>query len=206
MRHTHPTRASRAAAHDHDALRTCRMGDVSDTDVELVRAFYAAMAARDFDRLFALLDPACVITQDPALPWGGRHVGHDGFANFGLTLSSTIDSTVAIDAVFEADGDVIQFGHTRGTVRANGARFDIPEVHRWTVRDGKAVAAHSPSTLRDARRVGPMTSFRSMDVLLRSTDRLPSCPVGVTPRCRPIERLVSSRLRLLVNVRGYVEE
>src|SRR5262249_24496398 len=93
------------------------------------------------------LDPACVITQDPALAWGGRHVGHDGFANFGLTLSSTLDSTVAIDAVFEADGDVIQFGHTRGTVRANGARFDIPEVHRWTVRDGKAVAAHSPSTL-----------------------------------------------------------
>jgi ketosteroid isomerase-like protein len=27
-------------------------------------------------------------------------------------------------------------------VRANGATFDIPEVHRWTIRDGKAVAAH----------------------------------------------------------------
>jgi ketosteroid isomerase-like protein len=27
-------------------------------------------------------------------------------------------------------------------VRANGAAFDIPEVHRWTIRDGKAVAAH----------------------------------------------------------------
>jgi hypothetical protein len=57
-------------------------------------------------------------------------------------LTSTIDSAVSIDSVFEADGDVIQFGHTRGTVRANGAAFDIPEVHRWTIRDGKAVAAH----------------------------------------------------------------
>jgi ketosteroid isomerase-like protein len=112
------------------------------SNIEIVRAVYAAMAERDLDLLVELLDPACVITQDPALPWGGRHVGHEGFANFGLSLSGTIDSAVAIDAVFEADGEVIQFGHTRGTVRANGASFDIPEVHRWTIENGRAVAAH----------------------------------------------------------------
>jgi len=39
------------------------------TDIEVVRAVYAAMAERDFDRLFELVDPACVITQDRALPW-----------------------------------------------------------------------------------------------------------------------------------------
>ena len=44
--------------------------------------------------------------------------------------------------MFEADGDVFQVGRTRGTVRANGATFDIPEVHRWTIKDGRAVAAH----------------------------------------------------------------
>jgi ketosteroid isomerase-like protein len=49
---------------------------------------------------------------------------------------------VTIEAVFEADGEVIQFGHTRGTVRDNGATFDIPEVHRWTINNDKAVAAH----------------------------------------------------------------
>ena len=38
------------------------------------------MAARDIQRLLELLDPACVITQDPALPWGGRASRHDGFA------------------------------------------------------------------------------------------------------------------------------
>ena len=27
-------------------------------------------------------------------------------------------------------------------MRANGEQFDIPEVHRWTIRDGKAIAAH----------------------------------------------------------------
>ena len=110
--------------------------------VALVRRFYEAMAAGDIEQLFALLDPEVVVTQDGALPWGGRHVGHDGFAAFGLTLRSNIASEVAIDAIFEADDEVIQVGRTKGTVVANGAPFDIAEVHRWTIRDGRAVAAH----------------------------------------------------------------
>ena len=112
------------------------------TGIETVRVIYRAMAERDLDTLFGLVDESCVLTQDPLLPWGGRHVGHDGFASFALTLTGTIDSAVAIEAVFAADDEVIQFGRTRGTVRANGAAFDIPEVHRWKIRDGKAVAAH----------------------------------------------------------------
>lgn len=112
------------------------------TEIDVVREVYAAMAARDFDRLFELIDPTFVVTQDPALPWGGRHVGHDGLATFALTLTGAIDSAVTTEALFAADDEIIQCGRTRGTVRATGAGFDIPEVHRWTVRDGKAVAAH----------------------------------------------------------------
>jgi ketosteroid isomerase-like protein len=114
--------------------------DVSEIDV--VREIYAAMAARDFGRLFELVDEACVITQDPALPWGGRHVGHDGLATFGATLTGTIDSVVTTEVMFAAEDDVYQVGRTRGTVVATGAAFDVPEVHRWTIRDGRAVAAH----------------------------------------------------------------
>ena len=112
------------------------------TEIEVVRAIYEAMAAKDFERIFALLDREVVVEQDDRLPWGGRHVGHDGFATFGLTLCSTIQSAVEIEALFAADDEIIQFGRTRGSVVANGSSFDIPEVHRWKVRDGKAVAAH----------------------------------------------------------------
>lgn len=111
-------------------------------DVEVVEAIYGALAARDVGRLFELLDPECVITQDERLPWGGRHVGHDGFATFGAALTGAIDSQVTHQAMFTADGDVIQVGRTKGTVNANGNAFDIPEVHRWTIRDGRAVRAH----------------------------------------------------------------
>lgn len=111
-------------------------------DVEVVEAIYGALAARDVGRLFELLDPECVITQDERLPWGGRHVGHDGFATFGAALTGAIDSQVTHQAMFTADGDVIQVGRTKGTVTSNGNAFDIPEVHRWTIRDGRAVRAH----------------------------------------------------------------
>jgi ketosteroid isomerase-like protein len=73
---------------------------------------------------------------------GGRHFGHDGFAEFGLALTTNIDSKVTIEALFSADGDVVQFGRARGTTRATGRASNIPEVHRWTLQDGKAVRAH----------------------------------------------------------------
>lgn len=122
------------------------------TDVEIVEAIYEAMHARDFERLFQLVADDCVIVQDDRLPWGGRHVGHDGFAAFGMALTGSITSAVTIDAIFEADGDVIEMGHTKGTTVETGTAFDIAEVHRWTLRDGKAVAAHfsidTPAMLR----------------------------------------------------------
>lgn len=37
----------------------------------------------------------------------------------------------------------MQTGRTRGTVRANGASFDIPEVHVRELRDGKVVRYQS---------------------------------------------------------------
>ena len=44
--------------------------------------------------------------------------------------------------MFAADDEVIQCGRKRGTALSTGTEFDILEVHRWTVRYGKVVAAH----------------------------------------------------------------
>jgi ketosteroid isomerase-like protein len=112
------------------------------TAVDVVHGIYDAMAAGDLATLFGHLDETCTITQDTRLPWGGEFRGHDGFAAFGLALRGTIESQVTIDAIFEADGEVIEVGRTKGTVIATGVPFDLAEVHRWTIRDGKAVAAH----------------------------------------------------------------
>ena len=45
--------------------------------------------------------------------------------------------SVAVAAMFRAGHEVVQYGRTRGTVRATGAAFDIPECHVWTVRGGQ---------------------------------------------------------------------
>ena len=112
------------------------------SDVEVVRRIYEAMGARDYDTLFQLIDESAVLTQDDRLPWGGRYEGHQGVAEFAAALTGSIDSNVDIDAIYEADGEVIQMGHTKGTVVGTDRTFDIPEVHRWRIKDGKAVAAH----------------------------------------------------------------
>ena len=112
------------------------------SDVDVVTKIYEAMAARDYDTLFQLIDESAVLTQDDRLPWGGRYEGHEGVAEFAAALTGSIESNVDIDAIYEADGEVIEMGHTKGTVVGTGTPFDIPEVHRWTIKDGKAIRAH----------------------------------------------------------------
>lgn len=111
-------------------------------NINIIKQVYEAFAQQNLERLLTLVDPDCVVTQDASLPWGGRHVGHDGVTAFAFALVGSADSTVTIESLFEADGQVIECGRTKGTVRANGKPFDIPEVHVWTLRGGKVTAAH----------------------------------------------------------------
>ena len=103
---------------------------------ETVERIYELFRNGDIDGVLALCAPDVTITQDPALPWGGRYVGRDGVVEFATKLTGTIESVVTTLALFEAGDVVVQYGRTAGTVRANGAAFDIPECHLWTVRDG----------------------------------------------------------------------
>lgn len=109
----------------------------SATALEVVASAYEALGGEDPDAFLALLDDDVVLTQDPALPWGGRFEGRDGVATFAITLVGEIESAVAIEALFQAGDRVVQYGRTRGTTRTSGTAFDIPECHIWTVRDGR---------------------------------------------------------------------
>jgi uncharacterized protein len=112
------------------------------TPLDVVGDIYDAFARKDLDAVLALMDPEIVITQDPALPWGGRHLGHEGLVEFAVTLLANIESTVTVEAMFQAGEVVVQYGRTAGTARSTGRSFDIAECHIWTVRDGRAVEAN----------------------------------------------------------------
>ncbi len=113
----------------------------SSSPIEVISSVYAAFASADLDAAIKLCSPNIVVTQDASLPWGGRHVGHEGITEFATQLISATDSTVTIENLFQAGDDVVQNGRTRGTVRANGASFDLPECHVWTVQDGRITGA-----------------------------------------------------------------
>lgn len=105
--------------------------------IELVERIYRASATSDLDTLVAMAGPDLVIEQDPALPWGGRYEGPSGVVEFFRRLAGTVDTGVTTEALFAAGDQVIQFGRSRGTVRSNGAPYDIPECHMWTITGDK---------------------------------------------------------------------
>jgi ketosteroid isomerase-like protein len=109
---------------------------------DLVAGIYEAMAGADLDEILKRCHPDVTITQAESLPWGGHYEGKEGLIEFVTKLITTIDSKVAQDVIFEAGDHVVQRGRTQGTVRATGVEFDVPEVHVWTIRDGKVEAAH----------------------------------------------------------------
>ena len=111
---------------------------VQERDTMVVQQVYAAFEAGDLARIAALFATDGTISQSPGVPWGGVHVGHAGLAHFLTTLTGSIESRPVSDQLIaDGDGHVVQVGRTRGTVRATGAAFDVPEVHVWTVRDGR---------------------------------------------------------------------
>jgi hypothetical protein len=110
-----------------------------DDNIDAIRRVYDALASRDASAIQELFAPDVTIRQSPEVPWGGDYQGLDGAFTFFLTLVEHIESQVTTDSLFAAGDHVVQTGRTRGTVRANGASFDIPEVHVWELRDGKVV-------------------------------------------------------------------
>src|SRR3546814_9621077 len=46
----------------------------------------------------------------------------------------------SVERMIDAGDRVVVVGRTHGTVNANGAPFDIPVVHVWTLHEGRAAA------------------------------------------------------------------
>lgn len=111
------------------------------SNLAIIQQVYTAFESGELASILELCDPDVSVTQDEALPWGGNHHGLDGVATFALALGGATDSTLTVGALFEAGDRVVQYGRTHGTALATGTEFDIPEVHVWTLRGGKIVAA-----------------------------------------------------------------
>jgi ketosteroid isomerase-like protein len=113
-------------------------GETSDIDV--VRAIYAAFAERDLDGALAHLSPDCELhlrgTQDRI---GRRepYRGHDGMREYYADVERTWEQLTIYAEDFRAiPGAVIVMGHIEGTFQ--GEPIKRRSVWTWKVKDGKA--------------------------------------------------------------------
>ncbi|MGY1743339.1 MULTISPECIES: nuclear transport factor 2 family protein [unclassified Blastococcus] len=112
--------------------------ETTEQDLTLVREVYDAFGRGDVPRIMALFAEDGTVVQSPGLPWGGAHTGHAGLGHFLTTLVTHLDSHPETERLFaDGAGHVVQVGRTRGTVRATGAPFDVPEVHVFTLAGGR---------------------------------------------------------------------
>ena len=110
--------------------------------IELVRRSYVAFARDDLDAVLADMDPEIEWHQAQGLPHGGFYRGVDEVRR---NIFDPLDEewwdefTADPDEFLDAGSEVVVLGRYRGIAKQTGKRLDVPFVHVWTVRDGRAV-------------------------------------------------------------------
>ena len=119
-----------------NTARNTAADDKHPCPLDVVRAVYQAFASRDLAAIQALYHPDCEIYQSDRLPWGGAYRGHAGLHQFFSRLTSTINTRLVEEQLFEAGDRVVSIALTQGAALATGRQFELPAVHVYTVRDG----------------------------------------------------------------------
>jgi uncharacterized protein len=110
-------------------------------ELELVKRSYVAFARGDLDAAMADMDPEIEWHQAQGLPHGGFYKGVDAVrrAIFDPLDGDWWDEFSADpDEFLDAGGEVVVLGRYRGRAKGSGKPLDVPFVHVWTVRGGRA--------------------------------------------------------------------
>ena len=110
--------------------------------LDLVQRSYAAFARDDLDAVVADMHPEIEWHQAQGLPHGGLH---RGVADVRRNIFEPLDEswwdefTADPDEFLNAGGEIVVMGRYRGVAKHTGKQLDVPFVHVWTVREGKAI-------------------------------------------------------------------
>ena len=108
------------------------------TPVDIVRAFYQAIASGDAEGVVALLHPQLDWTEAEGFPYysGTWHAPAEVVEKLLVPLARDWDGFSATADEFIRDGDrVISLGAYAGISKATGKAMRAPFVHVWEVRD-----------------------------------------------------------------------
>jgi ketosteroid isomerase-like protein len=120
-------------------------------DVDVVRAVYAAFAARDIEGMLAHLAPDCVLIVEATARMAGRtapYRGHAGIREYFADADRVWERlTLHADDFRVLPGSVIVMGHAAG--RRDGRPVRRTAMWTWRLRDG-LVSSVRVSDLGDA--------------------------------------------------------
>jgi ketosteroid isomerase-like protein len=111
------------------------------SNVDVVRRSYEAFARGEMDAVVADMADDIEWQQAQGLPHGGTYRGLAAVrANVFDPLDRDWWSAFAAlpEELLDAGDEVVVLGRYRGEARATGKRLDVPFVHVWSLRDGKA--------------------------------------------------------------------
>jgi ketosteroid isomerase-like protein len=108
-----------------------------NANVAVVRGFYEAV---DVPAMLEFLDPQIEWRGPESLPWGGTFRGHDGFREFlAIVADQIIEPRREKQEYLNVGERVVVLLRSIGRAKG-GTGWDLPEVHVWTVRHGKALS------------------------------------------------------------------
>jgi ketosteroid isomerase-like protein/predicted ester cyclase len=135
--------------HPAHEVFTPRAGVVAATDVpnvaatsnvDLIRAGYAAFATGDIPSVLALFADDLVWSTLDSVPAGGVYRGPGGAGEFFSKLPQMYaELSVEPERYVDGGDTVVVQGRHRGRT-ISGNTFDVPWMHLWTLRDGKATS------------------------------------------------------------------
>ena len=119
-------------------LDTTQTSDNSDVTVTVVRGFYETLLRGKVEAILDLLDPDVEWRAPASLPWGGDFHGHEGFREFFRKLfGQPVDSRREVREYLSAGDRVVVRLRLFGRRKGRETEIEVPEVHIWTVRNGK---------------------------------------------------------------------
>jgi ketosteroid isomerase-like protein len=112
------------------------------SSADTVRRSYEAFARNDLEGVMADMDEAIEWHQAQGLPHGGFYRGLDEVRrNVFEPLHDQwwAEFSAEPDEFVDAGDTVVVLGRYRAVAKRTGRRLDVPYIHVWTLRDGKAV-------------------------------------------------------------------
>lgn len=112
----------------------------SESGIAVVRGFYEAVARGDLPAVLDLLDPRVELTAPQSMPWGGTFTGREGVREmFAKLAEQPVEFRREPREYLDLGERVVVTLGVFGRPKAGGTEFEVPEVHVWTVRQGRIV-------------------------------------------------------------------